>query len=1267
MFAIQVALAAQWRAWGVEPQAVIGHSMGEVAAACVAGALSLEDAAQVICSRSRLMQEISGQGAMAVAALSLAEAERVAAEYAGISVAVSNSPRSTVLTGDPVKMQQVVARLEAQEIFCRSVKVDVAAHSPQMDPLRPRLVADLIGLAPAPAAVAFFSTVTGEAMPGEMLDAEYWGQNLRRPVLFASAVQAALAAGYDTFVELSPHPVLVPVIEQCFPSQVEDGAAPAALPSCVRSEDEQVALLRSLGRLYVLGCPIDWQRLYPAGGTHVRVPHYPWQRERFWLDNIPGLESGSAVDGDDGGLPRGRRQHPLLGWEIAMAGGAGRRIWENVLNRGDYPLLYEHRVQNTLLLSASAFLALAVAAGHTVVGFQPLTLKDVVFHRPLLLDEVASCTVQTSIAAEGQEYVLQVYSRTDAGDWVLHLSAQLEGDCAAPASTQPFPASRDEIVQRLGHTSDTSGVYADLAARGISFGALRHMSSARRSSNEALAAFDLAPAAFASIPYLQWLDAVLQMTPLAAPPVENDTADIYIYVPHRLDELWVNSGEAPAAWGHVQCLAGAGSSMQQQLGVWDARDTLLAQMCGLQLVPLGTAAPARVEDWLYTPVWQPQALVQANSVGHKAAGKWVIFADAAGTGTELATLIRRAGGTAELVFQGWHRATAGPKEYTVDSTSLQAIGELFQLLFPADQESCAGIVYLWGLNVAGAECTSSSELMAAQQVSLGPLLQVIQNAARRRWHSQPKVWAVTQGVRQSVPDVRDRADAAGAALQSSLWGLGRVAGVEHPALWGGLIDLDPALAPAAAAGMLYAELTAASEDNEVALGLKERCVLRLAPPAAATAQDWQLRRDAAYLVTGGLGGLGLLAAQRLAELGARRLVLMGRTALPPRSQWSNVDPGSRTGQQVAAVRSLEALGTAVHLVGVDVGDEAQMAAFMAQYEAEGWPPIRGVVHAAGTVRDRLLADLTWDEMAEVLHAKVAGSWLLHTLLPDLDFFVVFSSLGALLGQPGQGNYAAANAFADALVEQRCRAGYSGLSINWGPWSGIGFAAGTGGQRVTQELTRQGIGALEPPQGLDILAKLLAGRSAGQVAVLPVVTPAVEGRELPYLLRELHTAAASAAPEEQAHDEPARSMRTMLLALESAQRRATLAAHLQQGVGQVLRMPPARVGLAVPLGALGLDSLMAMELRNRLELGLDIRLPATFAWNYPTIHELVPYLAERMDVPLEAAGTAVQARKAEVDETRGAKQETLGSASLDHLLADIETLSDEDALAALKAT
>jgi NAD(P)-dependent dehydrogenase (short-subunit alcohol dehydrogenase family)/acyl carrier protein len=481
-----------------------------------------------------------------------------------------------------------------------------------------------------------------------------------------------------------------------------------------------------------------------------------------------------------------------------------------------------------------------------------------------------------------------------------------------------------------------------------------------------------------------------------------------------------------------------------------------------------------------------------------------------------------------------------------------------------------------------------------------------------------------------------------------------------------LIDLESALSAAAVADLLWMELAVPSADNEIAFGAQGRFVTRLAKLSAPAAPAWRWQRDAGYLITGGLGDLGMLVARWMAEQGARRLILMGRTPLPPRRQWTTVDPNSRTGQQIAAVRSLEALGAAVHLAAVDVGEEEQLAAFLAGYEAEGWPSIRGVMHVAGTVRDRLLADMAWDEMAEVMHAKVAGSWLLHKLLPDLDFFVLFSSLGSLLGQPGQGNYAAANAFLDALAQERRRAGQAGLSINWGPWSGIGFAAAAGGRLVTHQLAQQGIGALDPVQGLDVLRRLLGTTGEGQVAVLPLAAPAGGEHALPHLLRELRAAQAAnvRAPEQSANEVHA-SMRTSLLALEPAQRRATLGAYLQQAVAQVLRMSPARVGMAMPLGSLGLDSLMALELRNRLEVGLDIRLPATFVWNYPTVHDLVPYLAARMDVALEATVQGLPPGTDAMQARASTTQEEIGAAALDQLLAGVDALSDEGALDLLR--
>jgi acyl transferase domain-containing protein/thioesterase domain-containing protein/SAM-dependent methyltransferase/acyl carrier protein len=282
LFAIQVALAELWRSWGVEPDAVVGQSMGEVAAAHVAGALSLEDAATIICLRSRLMRSVSGRGGMAAVELSLEQARSSLAGYEDrLEVAVSNSPTSSVLSGDSGALAEVVATLEANNVLVRPVKVDVAAHSPHMTPLREELLQILRDIRPAAPSIPLYSTVTGE-MAGS-LDAAYWVRNLRDPVLFSAAVQRLVHDGHRHFLEISPHPILLGSIQQGLDHA---GKAGVVLASMRREEDEQSVLLRSLGELYCRGRAPAWDSLYESGRC-VRLPYsYPWQRERFWLEGM---------------------------------------------------------------------------------------------------------------------------------------------------------------------------------------------------------------------------------------------------------------------------------------------------------------------------------------------------------------------------------------------------------------------------------------------------------------------------------------------------------------------------------------------------------------------------------------------------------------------------------------------------------------------------------------------------------------------------------------------------------------------------------------------------------------------------------------------------------------------------------------------------------------------------------------------------------------------------------------------------------------------
>ncbi|MBT8226482.1 MAG: acyltransferase domain-containing protein, partial [Dactylosporangium sp.] len=412
--AVQIALAALWRSWGIEPAAVVGHSVGEVAAACVTGALDLEEALLVAFHRGRVIRSAVGGGRMAVVGLSSEQTRQVLdrLEPGPVWVSASNGPGSTVLSGDTAALAGVVGVLNDEGIFCRLLEsVSFASHCPQMDPLLEELRQPLSDLEPRPGTIPMVSTVTAETIDGAKLDAAYWATNLRQPVLFDQAIAALVDAGSDTFVEISPHPMLGAAISERMDIQQRAGAV---VHSLRRDEPGRSSMLGSLGQLYCAGFPVDWRKIYGPTGPMVSLPSYAWQRQRCWFDDEPGRRRRPAHPG-----------HPVLETFVQAAAEPGAHYWTTRVDLEGFPYLQDHCVAGTVVLPASLMLEAALAAARAALGEPRVVIEDVRFTRMTVVDEAVDeptlqLVLQPETAAAGS---VRLFSRTGgqpgAGDWTL--------------------------------------------------------------------------------------------------------------------------------------------------------------------------------------------------------------------------------------------------------------------------------------------------------------------------------------------------------------------------------------------------------------------------------------------------------------------------------------------------------------------------------------------------------------------------------------------------------------------------------------------------------------------------------------------------------------------------------------------------------------------------------------------------------------------------------------------------------------------------------
>jgi acyl transferase domain-containing protein/aryl carrier-like protein len=793
-FALQVALAALWRYWGIEPDAIIGHSAGEVAAIHAAGVMDLEEAVRVIFHRSRLQQRATGKGKMAAVSLSSAEAERAIESYEDrVSIAAINSPLSVTLSGDADAIEEIVRSLELRQVFCRILQVEVPYHSRHMEPFKDELSQSLRDLELRPASIPLYSTVSGQRIgiaDGRELDAEYWWRNVRNPVRFAEAMDRIIQDGHNVFVELSPHPVLAGSISQCL---MQSGQKGTILPSLHRREAERDQMLASLGALHTLGSRVEWERLYPEGRRFVRLPSYPWQRERFWQESEAAEQSRL-----------GRHIHPLLGRRT----GSAHPSWELDLDMQHLSYLGDHRVQGTVTYPGAAYVESALAVGREVLGEPLCAMEEIEFQKALFLTEGETTKLQMIFDPGTASF--EIFSRVKdvkqaaRQQWIRHAAGKLRQETGAAQPVAPF--SIDKIRSRC--TKDFSDVcYTAFRGFGLGYGpSFQGIERLWREESEALALIRIPESVAEELQGYQFHPALIDscfqsLLAFLLTEGEDNNRKGPLYLPVWIERLRVYGRHGSKLWSYARLIELTDEGLEGDVWLLDEDGNVLIEIQGFRLQALEAARSSASEaltDWLYEFEWRPDQ--PEDRVGEpifstpEVPGNWMIFADNGGVGGKLAELLAARGENPILITAANSYRRISEDRYQICPERADDFHQLFEAVCTdvsgraerAGGSVCRGVIHLWSLDAAPPEVLTHASLEAAQILGCGAALRLVQELAKRQWINAPRLWLVTRGANTVGAGIEPASVA-----QSPLWGLGRVIINEHPNLRCRMVDLCP--------------------------------------------------------------------------------------------------------------------------------------------------------------------------------------------------------------------------------------------------------------------------------------------------------------------------------------------------------------------------------------------------------------------------------------------------------------------------------------------
>jgi 6-methylsalicylic acid synthase len=1183
-YVFQIGLVAVLRSEGVSPGAIIGHSVGEIAASVTAGCLTSEEGALVVTRRAGQYAKVKGLGAMFLVNLPFDQVKRELDNEQDVVAAIHSSPSACVISGKVKATETYVEKLKERGIKAMRVATDIAFHSagmlsPLAKPVTEMLAKDI---QPRLATIPLYSTSDPDPRSDSLRDAQYWVHNMISPVLLTSAVKAASSDGFRLFLEVSSHPIVSHSINETI---IDDGIEDeefAVIPTVRRHKSPEMCVAQAIGTLYTKAATIDFKRSLGRRWAP-GVPGTQWVHKPIWRK----VQTGSSLG--SGNLTHDVDKHTLLGQLTPVSGTATKTtLYTTILDNDTKPFPGNHPLHGTEIVPAAVLINTFYHATRTS------TLSNIVLRVPVAISaarDVQVVLVDDSIKITSR---LQQSSASENQSWVTHTVGRWS---VAQLGTGVTPYINIEAVkQRIGTVlpSNFSIDYLDkvgVTAMGFPWAVREHFGNLK----EMLARVDVAPdvAEGTKLPWhsSSWAP-VLDAATSVGSTIFFDSPRLRMPAQIERVQFFTEYGVSPpkTCYLYVEeaCERGAPAV---HVSVCNEEGRVLAKFESMRFSEIeGTpGVSGSVESLVHNIAWVPAPF-------SRKAASWDNF-----------ILVSEDPATLDWC---WEQLQKERKASNLTATRVQSAAEVFATPLAPN----TAIIYCPGPVSVLADVPSKAETFLSELLLLTK--HAVGSTSTSTGGSGSKLFAITTAV--------STAETPTALSHAPLHGLARIIASEHPDQWGALIDVEDLSGnetfPMLAVKYVHDQDVICMEDGLPRVARlqplpRERLYDTSASASSSPPPSLLPKPTGTYLVTGGLGALGLEVAGWLVEKGARRVVLVSRRTLPARSEWDKLDTSSSSSLKPAIdkILGLEACGATVYTLALDIGAADAAAVLQTELDRLGLPPVLGVVHAAGTLEDQLILNASSEPFSRVLQPKVAGALALHAAFPPqtLDWLVLFSSCGQLFGFPGQGSYASGNAFLDSLATYRRALGDNTVAFQWTSWRGLGMAAST--EFINAELHSKGITDITPEEAFRAWEHLGKYNLAHGVVLRSLAFP--EGEPLPVDILEdiaVRTVAPSTgAAEGDTNGDTAAGggMSTNGLDLKT-----WLEQKIRDIIAGVLMLGSAdEVDPRAAIADLGVDSVMTVTLRRQLQSALKVKVPPTLTWSHPTVGHLTSWFAEKVNL------------------------------------------------------